>query len=82
MKTRLLMIISILTIVTVSVIAYGFLTLESGAELKPLLCGQNFVQRGNECFPDISHLEPNTILISSIHSPNQIRTTPLHRNLD
>ena len=77
MKTRLLMIISILTIVTVSVIAYGFLTLESGAELKPLLCGQNFVQRGNECFPDISHLEPNTILISSIHSPNQIRTTPL-----
>jgi len=75
MKTRLLIIIGIFVVVTVFVIAYGLSISES--QPKPLLCGKNFIQRGNECFPDISYLEPNTILISSIHSPNQIRTTPL-----
>lgn len=70
------MIIGILVIVT-AVIAYGLIALESESGPKPLLCGKNFIQRGNECFPNISSLEPNTILISSIHSPNQIRTTPL-----
>ncbi len=77
MKTRLLMIIGIFVVVTVLVIAYGLITLEFESGSKPLLCGKNFIQRGNECFPDISYLDQNTILIYSIHSPNQIRTIPL-----
>ena len=77
MKSRLLIIIGIIVVVTVFVIAYCLITLESESSSKPLLCGKNFIQLGNECFPDISHLDSNTILISSIYSPNQIRTTPL-----
>jgi len=77
MKTGFLIIIGIIAILTISVIVYGFFILESESGLKPLLCGKNFIQRGNECFPDINYLDPNTILIYSIHSPNQIRTTPL-----
>ncbi len=77
MKTRLWIIIGIITIITISVMAYGFFTWESGSGLKPLLCGKNFIQRGNECFPNISYLDTNIILIYSIYSPNQIRTTPL-----
>jgi len=66
MKTRLLIIIVILAIIIASVITYGFFTLESESELKPLLCGKNFIQRYGECHPDPQLLEPNTVLIYSV----------------
>ncbi|MGD2107120.1 MAG: hypothetical protein PVH93_05880 [Nitrosopumilaceae archaeon] len=78
MKTRFLIIIAIVTSVVIYLPIHYYLFLEIDSTTESLtLCDDGFIKRGNECFPDISTLDPNTILIYPIHSPNQVRITPL-----
>ena len=83
MKTRLLIIIGIIVVLAVSV-ALNILIMDPEPKSKPLLCGKDFVQRGDECHPDPRLLEPNTVLIYSVtdQSKTRISTAPHDITID
>ena len=83
MKTRLLIILGIIILVTVSISVLGIL-MNSDPKPKPLLCGKDFIQRGDECHPDPRLLESNTVLIYSVtdNDNTRIATAPHDITID
>lgn len=45
---------------------YGIFTTDTAQNPKPFLCGDDFIQIGNECVLDPKSIEPNTIIIYDV----------------
>jgi len=75
MKTSVLILIAIATLVAIFLPVFYFSPEINSNEL--VTCDIGFIKRGNECFPDTSFLDPNTILIYPIQSQNNVRITVL-----
>jgi len=65
MKTRLLLIIGILTL-AVFAIAYGVFAIESESKPKTIFCDNDFIQQENNYILDPKSIEPNTIVIYDV----------------
>lgn len=75
MKTRVMILVAIASLVAIFLPVFYF---TSNIDLNEMVtCDIGFIKRGDECFPDTSSLNSNTILIYPIISHNNARITPI-----
>lgn len=73
MKIRILIILIIVVVIVTTVISFS-MSINNEFPNKTVSCGKDFIQIGDECHPDSSLLESNTVLIYPITDNSGTRT--------
>jgi len=78
MKTRVMVLVTMASLVAIFLPVFYFGSVTNSNE--SVKCDIGFIKRGDECFPDTSSLNSNTILIYPIISHNNARISDLSNN--